>query len=103
MTNRSSFTPGPLSFDGFGINGGDEFKSRIATFVRAGLAKEEDKKYYGHLFAAAPELLEALRANINPVSGCSWDCLFLSAHGNVHSVACIKTRAAILKAEGKEA
>lgn len=49
-----------LSFDGFGINGPDEYRSRIATFT-----KREDGTtagaHYGPLFAAAPELMAALR------------------------------------------
>lgn len=42
-----------LSFDGCGINGRDEYRTRIATF-----SNDADK--YGKLFAAAPDLLEAL-------------------------------------------
>ncbi len=45
-----------LSFDGCGINGPDEYRSRIATFARGA-----DVKRYGPLLAAAPELLAALR------------------------------------------
>lgn len=41
-----------LSFDGFGINGPDEYRTRIATFTR-----DNEAKKYGPLFAAAPELL----------------------------------------------
>ena len=48
-----------LSYDGFGINGRDEFRNRIATFA-AGLS-EEQRKEFGPLFAAAPELLDALK------------------------------------------
>lgn len=48
-----------LTFDGFGINGPDQYRTRIATFVDPhGLG---DVARYGRLFAAAPELLEALR------------------------------------------
>lgn len=48
---------GPLSFDGKGVNGPDEHRSRLATFVDDEIAQQ-----YGPLFAAAPELLEALQA-----------------------------------------
>ena len=46
-----------LSFDGKGINGPDEFKSRIATFSSDKAAVE-----FGPLFATAPDLLEQLNA-----------------------------------------
>jgi len=45
-----------LSFDGCGINGPDEFRTRIATFN--GYDKAEA---WGPLFEAAPELLECVR------------------------------------------
>ena len=45
-----------LSFDGKGINGPDEYRSRIATFLSAEAAEK-----YGKLFEAAPDLLRALR------------------------------------------
>lgn len=44
-----------LSFDGKGINGGDEYMSRIATFTEHGHSLN-----IGPLLAAAPELLDAL-------------------------------------------
>ena len=43
-----------LTFDGCGINGSDEYRTRIATF-------SNDAEHYGPLFASAPELLEALK------------------------------------------
>jgi hypothetical protein len=43
-----------LSFDGCGINGPDEYRSRIATFTNYDFAAT-----YGHQLAAAPELLKA--------------------------------------------
>ena len=46
-----------LTFDGKGINGPDEYRSRVAAFANAAAAEE-----YGALFAAAPELLSALTA-----------------------------------------
>jgi len=45
------------TFDGHGINGADEYKSRLATLTNEGHAKN-----IGKLFAAAPELMEALEA-----------------------------------------
>lgn len=45
-----------LSFDGHGINGPDEYRSRVATFTSAEAA---DK--YGPLFAEASAMLAALR------------------------------------------
>lgn len=43
-----------LSFDGVGINGPDEYRTRIATF--ADIRSPQTKKY-GELFASAPALL----------------------------------------------
>lgn len=45
------------SFDGFGVNGADEYKSRLAT-----LTDEGKRLKCGNLLAAAPNLLTALRA-----------------------------------------
>lgn len=45
-----------FNFDGFGINGPDEYKSRVATFTPYGLGLN-----CGPLLAAAPDLLEALK------------------------------------------
>lgn len=45
----------PWNFDGFGVNGGDEFGSRIATLTEYGHQIKA-----GPVLAAAPELLEAL-------------------------------------------
>lgn len=49
--NKVQHTPG-LSFDGKGINGPDEYRSRVATFQT-----DEAAAQYGPLFAAAPDLL----------------------------------------------
>lgn len=61
-----------LSYDGHGINGPDEYRTRIATFTNPALAKE-----YGPLFEAAPEMLEALRNILadceNAQSPADWD------------------------------
>ena len=45
-----------LTFDGFGINGPDEYRSRVATFT-----SDEAGKTYGNKFAAAPAMYEALK------------------------------------------
>jgi hypothetical protein len=45
-----------LSYDGRGINGPDEYRTRVATFTSPEVG---DK--YGRLFEAAPEMREALR------------------------------------------
>lgn len=45
-----------LSFDGFGINGGDEYKSRLATLTRRG----QEEEGLGPLLAAAPDLYAEL-------------------------------------------
>lgn len=46
-----------LSFDGCGINGPDEYRTRIATFT---VVRGPEAKKYGPLFAAAPTMLEML-------------------------------------------
>lgn len=50
-------TPGPLRFDGCGINGGDKYASRIATFAKI---RGDDANHYGPLFAASPEMSDLL-------------------------------------------
>jgi len=45
------------TFDGYGINGADEYKSRLATLTDEGHAQN-----IGNLFAASPELLAALES-----------------------------------------
>ena len=45
-----------LSYDGHGINGSDEYRSRIATF-----SESADRDTYVPLFAAAPEMYTALK------------------------------------------
>jgi len=52
---RNAF-PG-FSFDGRGINGRDSFRSRLATLTEAGHAER-----IGPVLAAAPELLDLIRA-----------------------------------------
>lgn len=55
----------PLSYDGFGINNGDEYKTRIAFFIGRGWESHElsmkDRDYLGRLFEKSPELLSLLK------------------------------------------
>jgi hypothetical protein len=44
-----------LSFDGKGINGPDEYRTRVATFGH--LTDDAQVTKYGKLFAASPDLL----------------------------------------------
>ena len=81
-----------LSFDGCGINGRDEYRSRIATFADKGgpIATE-----YGPLFAAAPDLLAAL---VEANRCLAWH---ESRHGvAMDRVAVERATAAIAKAKG---
>lgn len=55
-TTRPTFT-----FDGFGINGPDQYRSRLATFTRAG----QEFPNLGPMLEAAPDMLETLRAILN--------------------------------------
>jgi hypothetical protein len=48
-----------LSYDGHGINGPDEGRSRLATFSPSLTPAERD--HYGKLFEQAPELLLSLQ------------------------------------------
>jgi len=50
-----------FSFDGHGINGPDECRTRLATFTEAGKAYPG----LGKLLEAAPELLEELEALVS--------------------------------------
>lgn len=51
-------TPGPLSYDGHGVNGPDQYRSRLFTARAARNAEEQAAlDAYGRLFAAAPDLL----------------------------------------------
>jgi hypothetical protein len=56
-----------LTFDGWGVNGPDEYRTRLCTFTRCHVMHGNDGKrpiaeHYGPMFAAAPELLAALEA-----------------------------------------
>lgn len=56
--STTQHTPG-LVFDGLGINGPDEYRTRIATFTRGQDSAQCMK--YGAMFAASPELLASLQ------------------------------------------
>jgi hypothetical protein len=69
-----------LSFDGFGINGPDEYRSRVAT-----LTAEGQRLNVGPLLASAPYLLRELKALrdeytrlANTVDACAhdWDGMY---------------------------
>lgn len=49
-----------LSYDGFGVNGPDVFRTRLVTFNKS--TTEEDRKKYGRMFEASPELVQTLKA-----------------------------------------
>ncbi len=95
-------TPRPeLSFDGCGINGPDEHRTRLFTAPRDKWDSPEIRKY-APLFVAAPDMLEALKEAEN--------CLRWAAQESVGRVDkekvggwlhhADKVRAVIAKAEG---
>lgn len=47
-----------LTYDGHGINGPDEYRTRVVNFQT-----QADADKYGKLLAAAPDLLEALNCS----------------------------------------
>lgn len=49
-----------LNYDGFGINDGDEYATRLCTFAKG--VPEPRRKELGPLLATAPELLAACQA-----------------------------------------
>lgn len=83
-----------LTFDGCGINGPDEYRSRLATFT----SREEGKRW-GPLLAAAPEMLEALESCLGPIQD-EYNRAAHAGHATRASVAFLKAKQAILKAKG---
>jgi hypothetical protein len=67
--SSAGHTPGrtELSFDGFGINGPDQYRTRLATFPHH--TSEAERQHYGALFAAAPDLLAALKQAASDLEG----------------------------------
>lgn len=57
--NESPYDRPELTFDGKGINGPDEYRTRIATFNHPDSANQDAKKY-GPLFASSPILAAAV-------------------------------------------
>ena len=55
-----------LSFDGCGINGPDEYRTRLCTFTEK---RGEIANHYGPLFAAAPDMLAAMEEAARIVCG----------------------------------
>lgn len=53
-----------LTFDGKGINGPDQYRTRVATFNP--LLSDADVTRYGKLFAASPALLESAKLTCSP-------------------------------------
>lgn len=91
---RKTEQPRPtLTFDGCGINGPDEYRSRLATFTN-----REEGKRWGHLFAAAPELLEVCE-RLHRMSGEDGVPLSLSALAGFQNDVFRITASAIAKAK----
>ena len=64
---RESHEPKPLSYDGFGINSCGMYADRIATFSKS--VPEPMRKELGHLWKAAPDLLEVAKAAYVYITG----------------------------------
>jgi hypothetical protein len=60
--------PRQFSFDGFGVNGADQYKSRLATLTDAGHAAG-----VGPLLAAAPDLKKALESALETIKALTDD------------------------------
>lgn len=90
-----------LMFDGVGINGPDQYRTRLATFT-----SPEAAKVYGPMLAAAPDLLAALRlvqtALANYRDG---EAVLLPSHPNLcmEEIKYCIVDAAINVAEGRDA
>ncbi len=48
-----------LTYDGFGINGPDEYRTRLCTFTRDPFGDTSRADHYGPMFAGAPAVIEA--------------------------------------------
>lgn len=97
-----------LSFDGKGINGPDEYRSRIATFTT-----DEAARKYGPLFAAAPGLREQLEFALSrteavldvpeAVAALEAEDIFGSEYGDLLRADVLAFKAAIAEATGGKA
>jgi len=86
-----------LSFDGHGINDCDEYGSRIAT-----LTTNYKESKFGPLFAAAPDMLEALTEMVGWFDSSPFRALMTKQGYQAECHRIINTsRAAIAKAQGK--
>lgn len=81
-----------LTYDGFGINDGDEYATRLCTFAKG--VPESRRKELGSLFAAAQDLADACQAFNDAYSFISESC----PHPLTHAVR--KARRALAKAKG---
>jgi len=80
-----------ISYDGFGINGSDKYRTRIATFNQH--IKSAERSHYGKLFEAAPEMLAALKELLGDLG---------ARPGVMHLPSIHAARDAVAKAEGRE-
>jgi len=85
-----------LSFDGFGINGPDVHRSRIATFTPGA-----DAAKWGPLFAAAPEMLDALEAVVSWAKTYGLDVMPYRTGCSTEQPVIARARAAIAAARGE--
>lgn len=85
-TTETKHTAG-LNWDGCGVNDSDEYRSRIATFTEHG---RKNRPELGPVFAAAPELLEALETILDE----------LSDGRGISQLTGLKAQSAIQKAKG---
>lgn len=98
---KNSQAPGPYTFDGFGINAGDEHKSRIATITPARFwptspeEAEESRIETANLLAASKDLYEALLFAQNLISTIDRQLSMTERVGYA------KIRKALKKAEGE--
>jgi hypothetical protein len=86
-----------LSFDGFGVNACNQWRSRLATFDISTEQRQRAAKLLGPLFEAAPDLLEACKyalANLRSRGDVRKD---FSGHNAIATLG-----KAIAKAEGRQ-
>lgn len=84
----------PLTFDGCGINGPDEYRTRLATFQDL-----EQGKAWGPLLAAAPEMAAALEACLAPLQE-EYNRPSHTGHATDAARAFLMAKQALLKAKG---
>lgn len=94
MDTKQAFNS--LNYDGCGINWHDAYRTRLATFSATARENGLDKEF-GPLFAAAPELLAALKEMVWEAKAQGWD---IPVNGTRRTKV-INAVEAIAKAEGK--